>query len=103
MLDLDFSTTEAGMRENTERWKQLCELAKEQDPQRLLELTREINDLLLGKSAGWSGQTIRPARSSRKRPIAQEKCVSQWALRRFAIKSSRVNTRLTLSTILVVD
>ena len=38
------------MRENTERWKELCELAaKEQDPQRLLELTREINDLLLGK------------------------------------------------------
>jgi hypothetical protein len=38
------------MRENTERWKQLCEeAAKEQDPRRLLELTREINDLLLGK------------------------------------------------------
>jgi hypothetical protein len=38
------------MRANTERWKQLCELAaQEQDPQRLLELTREINDLLLGK------------------------------------------------------
>lgn len=38
------------MRENAERWKQLCELAaKEQDPKRLLELTREINDLLLGK------------------------------------------------------
>jgi hypothetical protein len=39
-----------GMQEKTDRWKQLCELAaKEQDPQRLLELTREINDLLLGK------------------------------------------------------
>jgi hypothetical protein len=38
------------MQEKTERWKQLCEeAAKEQDPQRLLELTREINDLLLGK------------------------------------------------------
>jgi hypothetical protein len=38
------------MQEKTERWKELCELAsKEQDPQRLLELTREINDLLLGK------------------------------------------------------
>ena len=38
------------MQENTERWKQLCEeAAGEQDPQRLLELTREINDLLLGK------------------------------------------------------
>ena len=38
------------MRENTERWKELCaQAAVEQDPQRLLELTREINDLLLGK------------------------------------------------------
>jgi hypothetical protein len=38
------------MQEKTERWKQLCEQAAvEQDPRRLLELTREINDLLLGK------------------------------------------------------
>jgi hypothetical protein len=38
------------MQSNTERWKALCEEARvEQDPQRLLELTREINDLLLGK------------------------------------------------------
>jgi hypothetical protein len=38
------------MQENTERWKELCEQAAvEQDPQRLLELTREINDSLLGK------------------------------------------------------
>lgn len=38
------------MQEKTERWKELCEQAAvEQDPQRLLELTREINDLLLGK------------------------------------------------------
>ncbi len=38
------------MRENEERWKYLCELAaKEQDPQKLLELTREINKLLLFK------------------------------------------------------
>jgi len=38
------------MRENNERWKLLCEMAAtEQDPQKLLELTREINDLLLGK------------------------------------------------------
>jgi hypothetical protein len=36
--------------ENKERWKLLCEQAVgERDPQRLLELTREINDLLLGK------------------------------------------------------
>ncbi|MGC1906011.1 MAG: hypothetical protein WA715_19490 [Candidatus Acidiferrum sp.] len=38
------------MQEKTERWKQLCEQAAvEQDPQRLLELTRGINNLLLGK------------------------------------------------------
>jgi hypothetical protein len=38
------------VQEKTERWKELCEQAAvEQDPQRLLELTREINDLLLGK------------------------------------------------------
>jgi hypothetical protein len=36
--------------ENKERWRLLCEQAAvEQDPHRLLELTREINDLLLGK------------------------------------------------------
>jgi hypothetical protein len=38
------------MQEKTERRKQLCEQAAvEQGPQRLLELTREINDLFLGK------------------------------------------------------
>src|ERR1700733_7104260 len=38
------------MRENEERWKHLRELAaKEQDPQKLIELTREINNLLLFK------------------------------------------------------
>lgn len=38
------------MQADSERWKLLCELAaQEQDPQKLLELTREINDLLLGK------------------------------------------------------
>ena len=38
------------MQQKTERRKQLCEQAAvEQDPQRLLELTREINDLFLGK------------------------------------------------------
>ena len=41
---------DAYMQENTDRWKQLCaEASVEQDPQRLLELTRQINDLLLGK------------------------------------------------------
>jgi hypothetical protein len=38
------------MQEKTELWKQLCaEAGVDQDPQRLLELTRQINDLLLGK------------------------------------------------------
>jgi len=35
------------MREQTERWMKLCEQASiEQDPRKLLELVREINDLL---------------------------------------------------------
>lgn len=38
------------MRENEERWKQLCEqAAREQDPKKLIELTRQINELLLFK------------------------------------------------------
>jgi hypothetical protein len=38
------------MRENEERWKLLCEqAAKEQNPQKLIALTREINFLLLTK------------------------------------------------------
>jgi hypothetical protein len=38
------------MREKEELWKQLCaQAATEQDPQRLLELTRQINELLVGK------------------------------------------------------
>jgi hypothetical protein len=38
------------MRENTERWKQLAEqAATEQDPQKLSELVREINELLAEK------------------------------------------------------
>jgi hypothetical protein len=33
--------------ENAERWKQLCEQAStEQDPQKLRDLIKEINDLL---------------------------------------------------------
>jgi len=38
------------VREHTEEWKELCRQATvEQDPQRLLELTRRINELLIGK------------------------------------------------------
>ena len=40
------------MEENTERWKMLCEQASiEQDPQKLIELVREINRLLSEKQA----------------------------------------------------
>jgi hypothetical protein len=38
------------MREQRERWMKLCEQASiEQDPKKLLELVREINDLLAKK------------------------------------------------------
>ena len=41
-----------------ERWKLLCELAaKEQDPQKLLELTREINSHLLFKQKRLTGES----------------------------------------------
>ena len=43
--------------ENKERWKVLCEQAAvEQDPEKLLELTRQINDLLLGKQQRLDGE-----------------------------------------------
>jgi hypothetical protein len=42
---------------NKERWKVLCEQAAvEQDPKKLLELTRQINELLLGKQRRLSGE-----------------------------------------------
>ena len=48
------------MRENEERWKQLCEqAAKEQDPQKLIELTREINRLLLFKQGRLNTETTK--------------------------------------------
>ena len=48
------------MRENEERWKHLCELAAtEQDPQKLLELTREINQLLLFKQHRLAGDVAK--------------------------------------------
>jgi hypothetical protein len=46
------------MKEHTEEWKNLCEQAAvEQDPQKLLALTKEINDLLLGKQHRRDGET----------------------------------------------
>jgi hypothetical protein len=42
---------------NKERWRVLCEQATvEQDPKKLLELTRQINDLLLGKQHRLDGE-----------------------------------------------
>jgi hypothetical protein len=38
------------MQENEERWKQLCaQAAQEQDPAKLQELVRQINELLEAK------------------------------------------------------
>jgi len=45
------------MQANKERWRELCEQAAvEQDPEKLLELTRQINDLLLGKQRRLGGE-----------------------------------------------
>jgi hypothetical protein len=46
------------MRENEELWKQLCEQAsKEQDSTKLIELTRQINALLLFKQKRIDSET----------------------------------------------
>ena len=43
---------------NKERWRILCEQAAvEKDPKKLLELTKEINDLLLGKQQRLESET----------------------------------------------
>jgi hypothetical protein len=43
---------------NKERWRKLCEQAAvEKDPKKLLELTKEINDLLLGKQHRLESET----------------------------------------------
>ena len=45
------------MRENQERWMKLCALAaEEQDSDKLLELTREINLLLAEKEQRLKGK-----------------------------------------------
>ena len=45
------------MRVSTELWRTLCEEAQnEQDPQRLLELVKEINDLLEEKRSAVNGK-----------------------------------------------
>jgi hypothetical protein len=46
------------MKEHDEEWKNLCEQAAfEKDPQKLLALTKKINDLLLGKQHRLNGET----------------------------------------------
>jgi hypothetical protein len=53
----------------SERWKLLCELAaQEQDPQKLLELTREINDLLLGKQRRLERPDDKPTAQNQEKP-----------------------------------
>jgi hypothetical protein len=46
------------MKEHTEEWKTPCERAAvEQDPQKLLALTKKTNDLLLGEQYQLDGET----------------------------------------------
>jgi hypothetical protein len=55
------------MQDKTERWKELCaQAAVEQDPQKLLELTRQINDLLLGKQRRLERLDYNPPRDEKK-------------------------------------
>jgi len=45
------------MQKHEEEWKELCRQASvEQDPQRMLELTKKINELLAGKRHRLEGQ-----------------------------------------------
>ncbi len=47
--------------ENEERWRKLCEAAtKEQDSERLLELVRQINQMLDDKERRLKGQLKDP-------------------------------------------
>ena len=50
VIDTGYEVLTLMQGEKGERWRKLCEQAAiEQDPQKLLELTKKINDLLLGK------------------------------------------------------
>jgi hypothetical protein len=45
---------------NKERWKELCDQAsKEQDPVKLHQLIKEINDLLEAKEARLKGTSLK--------------------------------------------
>jgi hypothetical protein len=49
------------MQESEERWKQLCEqAAKEQDPNKLMDLIAEINRLLAAKDERLRGKPSGP-------------------------------------------
>lgn len=49
------------MKEHAEEWKQLCEQASvEQDPNKLLDLIRKINELLAAKRKRLSGKADSP-------------------------------------------
>jgi len=51
-------TGRSHMKGHIEEWKNLCEQAAlEQDPQKLLDLTKKINNLLLGKRHRLEGET----------------------------------------------
>jgi hypothetical protein len=46
------------MQQDSERWRQLCELAaKEQDPAKLMQLIKEINELLDAKERRLRGDS----------------------------------------------
>jgi hypothetical protein len=50
------------MQDNKERWFQLAELAaNEQDPQKLMEFVREINDLLEKKQTRVAKLPVKPS------------------------------------------
>ena len=46
------------MQQDSERWRQLCELAvREQDPAKLMQLIKEINELLDAKERRLRGDS----------------------------------------------
>jgi len=52
--------------ENEERWRDLCEAAaKEQDSERLLDLVRQINQMLADKERRLKGQVKGPEEVAR--------------------------------------
>ena len=55
--------------ENEERWRRLCEeAAKEQDSERLVDLVRQINQMLADKERRLKGQAKGPEGEVAERP-----------------------------------